>query len=62
VTDAVLVRTADLQIEVESQHWYGDEYPTNAEGFCEINAGPEPALDEPCNEFRSMTGERVADL
>jgi hypothetical protein len=62
VTDAVLERTADMQIEIESQHWHGDEYETNAEGFCALSEGPEPELDEPCNEFRSMTGERVADL
>jgi len=62
VTDSALERTEDMQIEVIAQYWHGDEYPAGAEGLCDEREGPEPALDEPCNEFESMTAERVADL
>lgn len=62
VTDAVLERTEDGQIEVVAQYWHGDEFPADADGLCNEREGIEPALDQPCNELESMTAERVADL
>lgn len=61
-TDAVLERVEDTQIEVVAQYWHGDEYPADGDGICYASEGPEPARDEPCNEFESMTAELVADL